>query len=580
MPTTRPSPLQALHRFVTVAVAFGLLLAPALVAPVLAAADTGVADVPLRGEWRPAGAPQAGWHAFDPQRLTRIPRQPDGADVRLWLDASAPDGPLVLAVRKPALERIRWAPPGGGDPLTADLLQVARQGWMGHGRIGFALPTSPAPDEPLLLRIEPQAGINGTLAFAVQPLEQFLAEDARWLALVSTCLALLAGMAVMALVFSLRLRDPAFVYYAVYLVSYGLIQGIQTGYVANPLGWSAIADAPRLWGRHAVVVSVVMVVLFLVRFAGLRIYLPRAVRPLLFYAGAVAMGAALNLLPFAPAQALSRILINPLLILGGPLLLVVAVLAWRNGSRYAGFFVVGWTPLLLATVLGSLQLFGLFDGWTWSDEGALVAAAFEALVLSAGLADRAAAVRRDRDAARALADIDPLTDLPNRRALRKRLDALASQAPVAGAPLAVLFCDLDRFKQLNDTLGHATGDEALRAVAAELRQELRARDSIGRYGGEEFVLLLPGCGAAEACTVAERLRVRVMDVGMPPRFGDTPLTVSIGVAVQAPGEAVDAVLARADGALYAAKGAGRNRVVLADALPRPQKLTIASNESE
>lgn len=565
MPDAWPPTFPGLHRFAAALLLFGLFV-------LLAPADAGAADPRLRAEWRPAGAPQAAWHAFDPQRLTRIPRQPDGADVRLWLDGDAPAGPLVLAVRKPALERIRWLPPGGGAPVAAHLLQVARTGWMGHGRIGFALPDSPAPGERLLLRIEPQAGINGTLAFAVQPLERFLAEDARWLALVSTCLALLAGMAVMALVFSLRLRDATFVYYAAYLVSYALIQSIQTGFVANPLGWSVIAEAPRLWGRHAVVVSVVMVVLFLVRFAALRTYLPRSVRPLAWYAGAVAVGAALNLLPYAPAQAASRALINPLLILGGPLLLVVAAMAWRNGSRYAGFFVLGWTPLLLATVLGSLQLFGLFDAWTWSDEGALVAAAFEAIVLSAGLADRAAAVRRDRDAARALADIDPLTDLPNRRALRARLDAFASQAPLPGAPLAVLFCDLDRFKQLNDSMGHATGDEALRAVAAELRQELRARDSIGRYGGEEFVLLLPGCGAAEACTVAERLRARVMDIGRPPRFGDSPLTMSIGVAVQAPGEAVDAVLARADGALYAAKGAGRNRVVLAEA----PKLAVGS----
>jgi diguanylate cyclase (GGDEF)-like protein len=519
-------------------------------------------EVPLRGEWRPAGAEADAWQPFEPARLTRIARNPDGALVRLW--PAAADGSretaddLLLVVRRPGLERLAWHP-AEGVPVAAHLLQTSREGWIGHGRIGFPLDSAPRPGEPLLLRLQPQAGINGTLAFALQRQTEFLAEDARWLALVATCLAILLGMALMALVFTVRLRDATFLYYAAYLLSYAMIQGIQTGFVASPLGWSAVAEAPRDWGRVAVVGSVVMSVLFLVRFASLPAYLPRATRLLLGYAALVALNAAIGLWPHPAAAALSSALVNPLLILGGPLLLVVSLHAWWRGSRYAGFFAVGWTPLLLLTVAGSLQLYGYWPDWLWSEEATLVAAAFEALVLSAGLADRTAAMRRDRDAARAMADIDALTGVLNRRALQRRFDESGGQRR-GPTSQSVLFCDIDHFKRLNDSLGHAVGDDALRAVASELRRELRSRDSIGRYGGEEFVLLLPDCDLEAAMAIAERLRTGVEELGRPPRFGEHPLTISIGVAARAPGEAIEATVQRADAAMYEAKRTGRNRV--------------------
>ena len=514
-------------------------------------------DSPLRGEWRAVGADDAAWQPFDPARLNRFPRQPHGVELRLWAEPPAAIGAdTLLVVSKPALERVTWRAPDRS--ITAHLLDVERRGWHGHGRIGFELPAAAA--QPLHLRLEPQPRISGAIAFDLQARERFLADDARWVALVSTCLAVLGGMALMALVFTVRLRDIAFLHYAGYLVSYAMIQLIQTGYVASPLGWQGVADASLAVGRAAVVISVLMAVLFLIRFAALRLYLPRATRLLQAYAALVAVNALLGLLPSESVQGLSRALVNPLLILGGPLLLVVSVIAWVRGSRYAGFFAIGWTPLLLLTVAGSMQLYGWWPDWRWSGEAALVAAAFEAMVLSAGLADRSAAMRRDRDVARALADVDPLTGVLNRRALQRRLDELGSHAGRGGAPLAVLFCDLDHFKLLNDSLGHAAGDTALRAVADELSRELRTRDAIGRYGGEEFVLLLPGCDLDAAAGIADRLRRGVEELGQPPRFGERPLTISIGVCVQLPGEDVSDTLQRADAAMYAAKRGGRNRV--------------------
>jgi diguanylate cyclase (GGDEF)-like protein len=514
------------------------------------------AEPSLRGEWRPlapADGAHSAWVAFDPARLNRIPRQPAGAELRLWIEPGDwPDQPMLLVVRRPALERFVWTPPDGGVPVRASTLLGSRDGWQGHGRIGFELNARPDRAQPLTLLIEPQQRINGTIAFALQSRTVFQADDARWLGLVSTCLALLAGMAVIALVFALRLRDPAFLFYALYLLSYTMIQLIQTGYVASPLGWTGAADSAGAWGRAAVVLSVVMAALFLSRFAALDRYLPRGNHLLVGYALLVSLNAAIGFLPFEWAQGLARALINPLLILGGPLLLMLSVLAWRHGSRYAGFFAIGWTPLLLVTVAESMQLYGFWSNWLWSGETALVAAGFEALVLSAGLADRAASVRRDRDVARALADIDPLTGVLNRRSLMQAFERLL--ADPRARPLAVLFCDLDHFKHVNDTHGHVAGDRALQRTAVALSADLRPSDVIGRYGGEEFLLLLPACQADAARRIAERLRQRIDGaVGF-------DITVSIGLAVRAGGESQEALLQRADRALYEAKRQGRNRV--------------------
>ena len=161
------------------------------------------------------------------------------------------------------------------------------------------------------------------------------------------------------------------------------------------------------------------------------------------------------------------------------------------------------------TVLGSLQLYGIADGWTWSDDAALGAGALEALVLSLGLADRSLALRRDRDHARRLADIDALTGLYNRRGWTDRVLALDEELRRDGASYSVLFLDLDRFKELNDRLGHEAGDAALRTLATVMREELREQDIIGRFGGEEFVVALPGADRLHATRVAERIRARL-----------------------------------------------------------------------
>lgn len=165
--------------------------------------------------------------------------------------------------------------------------------------------------------------------------------------------------------------------------------------------------------------------------------------------------------------------------------------------------------------------------------------------------------------ARADAAHDPLTGLANRRTAQIRLDAACQRARRQHAHLSVLMLDLDRFKQVNDRWGHTNGDRVLVAVAQALHEELRASDLAVRYGGEEFMAILPDTNAADALEVAERIRLRIERLRIDLPGTQVAITISIGVAALLPEDTADTVVARADGALYAAKNAGRNRCVAA-----------------
>jgi diguanylate cyclase (GGDEF)-like protein len=223
--------------------------------------------------------------------------------------------------------------------------------------------------------------------------------------------------------------------------------------------------------------------------------------------------------------------------------------------------LAAWLPVLLAASLRSIQLNAGLALEPWLEYSMPVALALGALVLTAGLADRMLALRRERDRTRLEVERDALTGADNRHGLTRRLRYVFDQARAEARPLALLFLDLDRFKRVNDEHGHALGDQALRAVVAHAREELRGADVLGRYGGEEFVAVLPGATLAQARAVAERIRANV-ERGCAAIDGRVVrLTVSIGVVeARWPDDTPERLLARADAAMYAAKRAGRNRV--------------------
>jgi diguanylate cyclase (GGDEF)-like protein/PAS domain S-box-containing protein len=161
-----------------------------------------------------------------------------------------------------------------------------------------------------------------------------------------------------------------------------------------------------------------------------------------------------------------------------------------------------------------------------------------------------------------LASTDELTGIANRRAFLRQLDREVTGAAEFGWPLAVAIFDVDHFKTVNDVHGHAMGDKVLQLIAARAGLAVRNGDLVGRLGGEEFGILMPGANAEDAANVAERVRHAIET----PREedGDLPaVTVSIGIAARENEREAALLLAAADTALYSAKGAGRNRVRVA-----------------
>lgn len=165
---------------------------------------------------------------------------------------------------------------------------------------------------------------------------------------------------------------------------------------------------------------------------------------------------------------------------------------------------------------------------------------------------------------RRLASTDALTGLLNRMALDDRLKQEMSRWRRHGHPLSVVIVDVDHFKLINDRYGHQTGDRVLQELAQRMRKVARDSDTLGRYGGEEFVMVLPDTGREQAVVAAEKVRVLVEKLKFHYEGKPVPVTLSAGVAQAAEDEAVGRCVARADAALYAAKQAGRNRVAAAD----------------
>jgi diguanylate cyclase (GGDEF)-like protein len=178
--------------------------------------------------------------------------------------------------------------------------------------------------------------------------------------------------------------------------------------------------------------------------------------------------------------------------------------------------------------------------------------------------ERTEELRRANEELSRLAFLDALTGVANRRVFDDALAAETARATRYGGTLSVVMADLDHFKGVNDTHGHAAGDEVLRVFGSVLRSCARESDVVARYGGEEFAILAPNTGAAAAAQYAERVRRLLAERVIPPLAA--PMTCSFGVAEWRPGGDARDLVARADAALYAAKREGRNRVV-SDGLP-------------
>jgi diguanylate cyclase (GGDEF)-like protein len=196
-----------------------------------------------------------------------------------------------------------------------------------------------------------------------------------------------------------------------------------------------------------------------------------------------------------------------------------------------------------------------------AEDLAVLSSAREVAELNQQLEEERQALARANSRLEQMATRDSLTGLSNRYAMEQALDDALARAERYGESFSVVLVDVDHFKQVNDTYGHDTGDRVLRAVAGAMANSLRETDRIGRWGGEEFVVIVCHSQAGDAAGLAERLRSGLETLEVPGFSGS--VTASFGLAGWQPGDRRKTVVARADGAMYQAKKDGRNRVVLA-----------------
>jgi diguanylate cyclase (GGDEF)-like protein len=299
----------------------------------------------------------------------------------------------------------------------------------------------------------------------------------------------------------------------------------------------------------------------------------RGNRPLLFallasfacVAAAAAVAGALGLhrLAFAATNVLGAALCVSLV--------VAAALRLVQGFTPARYFLIAWSVLAasgFAFVLMNLKILPVSFATTNSMALGMTA---EAILLSMALADRVRSLERaklrlerSQERLREISLVDALTGLYNRRFLHERLATSVIKAKAEGLRLSLILLDIDGFKAINDSWGHSFGDEVLASLAKVIRGSIRDADSPCRFGGEEFVVLMPGIALDDAACVAERIRSRfAADSPLPPGVATARATVSLGVAELREGDGPQGLLDRADAAMYDAKRLGKDRVVAA-----------------
>jgi diguanylate cyclase (GGDEF)-like protein len=484
-----------------------------------------------------------------------------------WLRIQSQDLPdanviPVLVVHAGVLHRIRVyaAPMVSERPLLA---AAHAPEFAGARDAAYILPSA---NSTVYVHVEPPVPGRGMPRFSTSTLDRFLNESATRTRMITLTFGALAAVALGGLLIWFVLGDRSFLLYF-------MLFGLQALYVAYFSGqgfeWPGLAVAAPLghytWNVLSAL-SGVAACLFVREIADLRRFLPRHYVVFGWLAGAFLLLAFSNLIKLVGFEDQVNALGNVLFLGSALYTLIVACVAWRRGSRSAGWFLVAWTLLEVFTIAATIRL--LLNSSEEHDQivylGLPLSMVAAALLIALGIADRLRDQRRALSEAERDAQIDALTGVLNRRSLVERLNAACLRARARGLPISLLFIDLDHFKEINDSYGHAAGDACLSAIIPPIQAELRQSDVIGRYGGEEFVVILSSADAAAAGPIAQRILERVAAVRIDGFGQPIALTCSIGVATSDTlGVWGEHLIAQADAAVYAAKRSGRNCVQVA-----------------
>ncbi len=437
--------------------------------------------------------------------------------------------------------------------------------FLGARDMVFIVPEGVPPTQPLYAHLVSNSNEPQYLSVSQGALQSTLALGAERARMIALTFGALMAVSLAALLIWFVLKDPLFILYATMFS----LQALYVAYLSGQgFDWPWLSFAAPLdsfaW-NVPVGLSGAVACLFTREIADLKHFSPRVYAVFGWLAVAFVVITAANVAKFVGLLALVNLIGNVMFVVAAVFTVIVCVLAWRRGNRAAGWFLIAWALLEGFTIAAALRFLMTSSGSDALDYYGLPLSMVAASVLIAlGVADRLRAQRVALSEAERRAQTDPLTGVLNRRSLIERLDAACARAKARGLPIALLFIDLDHFKQINDTFGHPAGDACLRAIIDPIHAELRQSDVIGRYGGEEFVVILSSADAAAATPIAQRIVERVADVRVS-GFGEPiSVTCSIGIAASDTlGIWGEPLLAQADAAVYVAKRSGRNQIHLA-----------------
>jgi two-component system, sensor histidine kinase LadS len=513
---------------------------------------------------------------FKPLAGGKVPARP----VVLWLElkpaerfaaAGTPVAGIPVVVMHSARQtRAEFYAAGAG---TAVPLQRAAQlpGFRGTQDSVFIFVDGLGSDAALYARVTVAAGDTEPVSFSISTLDRTLARGAEHARMIALTFGALAAMALAALLIWFVLADRLFILYATLF----FLQALYMTYLSGQgfdWPWLKVAQPLNSFAWNVPVgLSGAVACLFTREIADLRHFSPRVYAMFGWFAAAFVFITIANLAKFLGFGVWVNALGNLMFVSLAVFTLVVAFLAWRRGSRAAGWFLIAWGLLEGFTITAAVQFLvtGSVDSnpvlYYYALPLSMVASA---VLIALGVADRLLAQRLALTDAERRAQTDPLTGVLNRRSLVERLDAACLRARARGLPIALLFIDLDHFKLINDSFGHQAGDACLRAIIEPIHAELRQSDVIGRYGGEEFVVILSSADAAAANPIAQRILERVGGVCVDGYGRPIRLTCSIGIAASDTlGVWGEHLIAHADAAVYVAKRLGRNQVYTAVPMP-------------
>jgi diguanylate cyclase (GGDEF)-like protein len=501
--------------------------------------------------------------------------------------------PMWLELGFPHLDRVElYAPRDGGgfDARRAGNGLPFSKREIDHRHVAFRLAGHPGEPRAYYLRLETDASLQLPLRLWSEPAFAAVRESSQLLlGLYYGAMAMLLLAVLLAWVI---LRAGLFLRYFVYMACYVLLQVALTGH-----GYQYLWPGWAWWEGRAYGVLGGLALAGAFRFASgfldIDTRVPR-LRPVYLVGAGLGLVTALAALTLPPAW------VNPgltwLALLAGPWLLSGA-LAQASVQPLARWFLLAWGLCLSFVAVGALYYLGALPHTPLTAHALQISSLVEVAVLTLALVDRLRALREEKerateDAQRHLASLneqleqvvaertqtlmdsnqrllelvnqDSLTGLLNHRTVMETMQRAFSAATRYGQAMGVIMIDLDHFKRVNDQYGHLAGDQVLTGVARVLKSGVRASDLCGRFGGEEFLLVLPQASEQAAHELAERLREAIARLEIPALKGER-VTASFGVAIY-PGRGDDSPLdmvRRADGALYRAKQGGRNRTVLA-----------------